>query len=1760
MSTPARRIALAAATALTMGVALLSAPSPASAAPDPLIVKLVAGTSVGTSGAVQAGPALTSPLNGPTDLAFDERGSMYISDSGNCQVQKVSVDGVLSTVAGTGCGSGVSAPTTGPAVSKELGEVTGVAYDSGNLYVSDSTFGVIYKIDATGTLTLFAGTGTPTGLPLTGGPADQQALGTPGMLSVLGGFLYFPDPGNYQFAKIALATGALTVIAGDGTNDPPTAGIQAVDSAFLEPAGIAVAPNGDIYLSDFADTNGYRVGPDGVLVRSHPGLPATALGFTPAGLLYTVNQYGYIDQVNTSGSDWTYSGGNSFNPVAPVVEGPALSSPLSDPRGLDFDKAGAFYAALKGSNQIIRLSAATRPQTVAAPTAVAGSGKATVTWNPPTYNGGWPVYRYMIAAYKNGTWEKSQPCPATPLSCEITGLTNGASYRFTVAANTNYDSAFDSNQSTPVVPIGAPAKPAAPTVAVAPTTATVTWVAPADNGSAILGYSVQAYQGGSPVGTPCSPPDPVTLHCTVTGLTNGVAYTFTVTATNGNGAGPESNASLAATPADKPAAPTVTDAIAGPGAVTVKWTAPADNGATITGYSVQAYDGVTPVGSPCVPPNASTLQCVVTGLTNGTEYKFKVTATNTAGTSDAPAQPANPATPQDKPGMPTVVSAVPHPTSVTVTWNEPSSDGGSEITAYEVKAYTGGTPLPAKVCAPDDLDVLLACTVTGLTNGTSYTFKVTATNDQGSTDSVASVVAIPVDVPSKPTVTHLDPGPETVTVSWDEPEDDGGSPITGYSVQAYLGVDPAGTVCTQPDPDVLECEVTDLQNGVAYRFKVTALNGVAAGTTSDASGPATPVDVPDVPAPPTAVPGPGKATVTWTAPAFNGGTPIIGYLVKAKLDGEDAGSCTPAPLTDMFCVIDGLENGFEYTFTVSAINDVDPSDESNPSDPVIPVDAPGIPADVEATAGKGEVTVTWTVPEDNGLEIDSYTVLVLRGGDPYDEVRCEVGATTAGGVPGTDPVECVVDGLDNGTPYTFRVTAHNSKGDSDPSDESDEVTPLDAPTAPIVTDLVPGSGEVKVTWDEPEDDNGSPILSYSVQAYEGDQEAEGSDCLVTVTNDAESPFTCTIDGLTNGTAYTFRVVARNEIGLSEESRSGPATPFEKPGAPTGLIVSAGDSRATVSWSAPTYDGGSAITSYRLRAYLDEQLIGTVTCGTGTLSCAVTGLTNGTSYVLRVAATNAAGTGPESVSSGPVTPVSAVPPAPASPGAPTAVAGVSSITASWPAATGNVTGYTAYASPGSATCSTSSASDRTCVLGGTAGTSYTVTVVARGPGGNSAASPASNAVTPTAPVEPPVVPADVPVTLTTDKGQLSIAVPAQTITVIGTGFAPFSTAKVTIYSDPIVLGTVTTDAAGSFSVPVTIPAGLESGKHTFVAQGVDPQGVARQMALPVTVAPSSSDSSGSGDESQNTTLPVPTNGAITLLDAGGNPVGTVTIAGQGTYALDATTGIISFVPVTGFKGKATPVTYRITDSIGTMITGTYTAVVTEFAAPNPGPGTSTGSVKVIVPKQVVTRGVPRRATMTATATFTSSIKGRSTVRLWSTVSGKRVVLGNGTILTTKAGRRVAVPVTLNPLGRALTARAGGYPVSVAITTVPSAGRTLRGSAATHIVLSSFTVPRSVYFATAKSTISKAQQKYLLALRAKLGGARSVTCTGHTDDRGNKAASLELGRKRARAVCATLVGKRNIRIVIVTKGDANPTGSNKTPAGMARNRRADITLFY
>jgi hypothetical protein len=185
-----------------------------------------------------------------------------------------------------------------------------------------------------------------------------------------------------------------------------------------------------------------------------------------------------------------------------------------------------------------------------------------------------------------------------------------------------------------------------------------------------------------------------------------------------------------------------------------------------------------------------------------------------------------------------------------------------------------------------------------------------------------------------PTIGTAAAGNGQATVSWTAPFD-GGSPIVGYVVVAYVGLAPVkvrifnSTLTTET--------ITALTNGTQYRFRVSAYNATGNGPYSKASNPVTPAG-PTPPSPPTigtAVSGDGQATVSWTAPPSDGGSPITGYVVTPYV-GYWTGTPRTFASTDTTQHITGLTNGWPYRFRVQAVNSVGTGGYSKVSNLVTP--------------------------------------------------------------------------------------------------------------------------------------------------------------------------------------------------------------------------------------------------------------------------------------------------------------------------------------------------------------------------------------------------------------------------------------------------------------------------------------------------------------------------------------------------------------------------------------------------------------------------------------------------------------------------------------------------------------------------------------------------------------------------------------------------------------------------------------------------------
>ncbi|MGZ6142880.1 MAG: fibronectin type III domain-containing protein [Myxococcales bacterium] len=260
------------------------------------------------------------------------------------------------------------------------------------------------------------------------------------------------------------------------------------------------------------------------------------------------------------------------------------------------------------------------------------------------------------------------------------------------------------------------------------------------------------------------------------------------------------------------------------------------------------------------------------------------------------------APPPTVPGAPRAVRAQTSVRSATVSWFMPASNGGSAITAYQVTASPGGA---AATAAGD----ATSATLTGLLDGTSYTFTVVATNAVGDGPPASAGPQLVPGPPFAPLSVAASPGVRSAVVTWHASADDG-SPVLAYLVTAS----PGGATATVAG-DATSAVVEGLANGAAYVFSVTASNAVGTG----ASGSSPTVTTPDVPQPPSAVrasPAVQSLAVDWAPPSSNGGESILGYTVATVPEG---GAVSMGAYT---ATVRGLASDTAYRVSVFATNAV----------------------------------------------------------------------------------------------------------------------------------------------------------------------------------------------------------------------------------------------------------------------------------------------------------------------------------------------------------------------------------------------------------------------------------------------------------------------------------------------------------------------------------------------------------------------------------------------------------------------------------------------------------------------------------------------------------------------------------------------------------------------------------------------------------------------------------------------------------------------
>ena len=301
---------------------------------------------------------------------------------------------------------------------------------------------------------------------------------------------------------------------------------------------------------------------------------------------------------------------------------------------------------------------------------------------------------------------------------------------------------------------------------------------------------------------------------------------------------------------------------------------------------------------------------------------------------------------------------------------------------------------------------------------------------------------------------------------------------------------------------------------------------------------------------------------------------------------EDAGSAAGWSIGDNGTNLDGLSTTWIVPpFGLTIIPQIDIRGE--------PTTAPDAPATLSATPGDAQATLTWTAPTSDGsAAITKYQYRVSTdGGSNWDPDWTDVPDGSDTGTDQADERTLTVTGLANGILHTFQVRAVNSVGGGGEVEAT--ATPIGAPGAPASLTATPGNTQATLAWTPPASDGGDPITKYQYRVSVDGGSTWSPDWTDVPDADSDSDQaderTVTVTGLANGTVHTFQVRAVNSEGNGDlrEATATPAAGPSAPDAPATLTATPGDAQVTLTWTAPSSDGNSAITKYQYRVSTDD---------------------------------------------------------------------------------------------------------------------------------------------------------------------------------------------------------------------------------------------------------------------------------------------------------------------------------------------------------------------------------------------------------------------------------------------------------------------------------------------------------------------------------------------------------------------------------------------
>jgi len=787
-------------------------------------------------------------------------------------------------------------------------------------------------------------------------------------------------------------------------------------------------------------------------------------------------------------------------------------------------------------------------------------------WSASAKAEGYKVFR---SESPDGPYTIDTTYPIYSTSYTSYGLMGGTTYYYKVKA---YNGNGEREEYSPVA--SATTTLDAPTLRVDSTTSnsvTISWTSVPGAG----GYYVYRSTDGGSTFTDVTTSSTSYTH---TGLASEKTYYYKVYAYNNNNViSPPSEVVPATTKGLPPAAPANVSAVKNSSSPTnsiiISW----DTVGNATGYKLYySTDGGSTFTEVTIPSTSYTHN----GLSPNTTYYYKVAAYNVNGTGSPSSVVSAKTDNVPPPTTPANVSAVAtSSSSITVSWN--SVTGATGYKVYRSNSESG----PFTEVATS----LTSYQHSGLTSGTTYYYKVIAYNGGG--ESSPSGVVSATTPPGKPTASAA-ASENNITVSW--------TPVSGADgYYVYYSASSSGPFTTQVTGSpatsaTTSINLTGLSYGTTYYYQVVAYKGSVKGDLSNVASATTKPNV----APTVTVTGTTSSSATLSWNSIAGATGYKVYRLSSGGTYELVGISASTTYIDS-----GLSPSTTYYYKVAAYNNAgDGPQSSSVSATTQPPPVTPKPTALSATANatsSSSITVSWS----GGSGATEYYV--------YRSTTENGTYTQIGGSQTASPY--IDTGLSANTTYYYKVVAHNNGGDTE-SNVTSATTKINAPTNVKPNYPASDSNTITISWDSVSGATGYDVYRSTTE----------SGTYTKVDSSTSTSYTNT--GLSDGTTYYYKVVAKNSSG-SESAQSSPAaSAITKPSTPTGLkaVTNAAANSITLTW-----DSVTGATEYRLYRSTpgsnDFQLIAT-TSSPFTNNNIVAGQT----YYYKVAAYNSAGESVQSV--------------------------------------------------------------------------------------------------------------------------------------------------------------------------------------------------------------------------------------------------------------------------------------------------------------------------------------------------------------------------------------------------------------------------------------------------------------------------------------------------------------------------------------------------